>query len=142
MAVTGTEAKIADALFWHVGQLTTNPATDVAYPNVAFTPAGRSPYRKVEFIPNLADLVGIAFDSSRDFQGLLQVSVFWKAGDGLVKPTQVAAQIAAHFAPGTRIARNGITVRIDQKPRVISSIQEPDWTQIPVSIAWRAFVTE
>jgi hypothetical protein len=140
MPVTGVEAQIADALLWHTTQLTTTPATQQEHPNVRFTPVAGTPYLRASFLPNIADRSGISFDSYQDHQGLLQVSVFWPSGRGLIQPMQIASQVVAHFPPGTEIIRNGLVVRIDQPGTIAPPLQEPDWIQIPISVRWRCFI--
>lgn len=138
MSVTGTEAAIYEALVWFVSQIVIDPVLKRSEPNVAFTPVVKTPYLSVSVMPNTAELDGLPFDSDVTHMGLLQVSVFWPANTGLVKPMQVASQIVAAFPPGLWIERNGITVRFDQQPRVAGSIQESDWVSIPVTMRWRA----
>lgn len=138
MAVTGTEAKIAEALLWYVGQIVTTPPLKVANPNVGFTPTLNTPYLAVTYMPNGAALDGLPFNSDETHIGLLQISVFWPAGAGIVQPMQVAAQVAAAFAPGLRFARGGVEVSVDQKPITSGALQESDWMQIPVTVRWIA----
>lgn len=149
MAATGTETKIYDALVTFAGDVAValgfDRASGVSYPNVGFTPpkstsGKRKPYLALTYMPNGADLDGLPFDSDETHIGLLQVSVFWPAGEGIVKPGEVAAKIAKAFAPGTQITAPGIVVYIDRKPTVAGPLQESDLVQIPVTIRWRAGV--
>ena len=141
MAVIGTEAQILEALLWFFTEIGTSPTMRIAQPAVAFTPTLGTPYLAATVLPNTAELFGTEFDGDVDFQGLAQISVFWPSGQGLIKPQQVASQIVAACAPGTRIDRNGIRVRFDQRPSVAPALVEADWVQIPVNIRWRAFVS-
>ncbi|MCP1550712.1 MULTISPECIES: DUF4128 domain-containing protein [Methylorubrum] len=147
MPVTGAEAKIYDALMAAAvaaGEAAGFPAkTGIALPNVGFTPpkgAGgkRKEYLSVTYMPNGASLDGLPFDSDETHIGLLQVSVFWPSGDGIVKPLEAAALIVDAFPPGRAFERNGIVVRIDVLPTVAGPLQESDLVQIPVTIRWRA----
>lgn len=149
MAVIGIEARLYEALVWYVEQVapTLTPAFmpgkggDVSFPGADFSPKQGKPYLGVSFIPNTAELVGISFDNDVDHQGLLQLSVFWPARQGFVKPMQVASQVVAAFRPGTKIDRNGLRIRIDQQPSIAASLSESDLVQVPVTIRWRAFVS-
>ncbi|GJE00547.1 phage tail terminator-like protein [Methylobacterium isbiliense] len=146
MAVSGTEAQIYEALAWFIGQqaleLTPpfDPALgkDVSFPGVAFSPKLRKPYLDVAVIPNGAELIGHAFDSAVEAVGLLQIAVMWPAGEGNVKPMQVAGQVVLRFKPGTVIARNDVEIRFEEQPQVAAPLQESDWTRVPVTIRWRA----
>lgn len=137
MAVAGIEAGIADALLWQAGQVAAQVGLQIAYPSVSFTPANGTPYLTATFRPNIANALAIGFSGDTDRQGLLQMSVFWPAGAGEIAAQQIASQIAAAFKYGTDIVRNGVRVRILQTPRVAPSLQETDWLQVPVMIAWR-----
>ena len=152
MAVTGVEAQIYSALMDAVVALAGTLKVALAAPNVAFTPpiaasdgpgvkkGDRLPYLVVTYMPNTADVFGYEGDSDVDYQGMLQVSVFWPARAGIVKPLQVAAQIVTAFKPGTKIDANGLRIRVDQQPTVAPALTESDLVQIPVTVRWRAFV--
>src|SRR5690606_41015641 len=102
---TGTEASILTAMLTHLGTLTFSPALAVAYPGVNFPAAGQTKpdnYLSVSFIPNRTDTLSIGEGHQRH-QGLLQVSVYWKSGVGLVKPLEAADKVIQHFAKGTRL---------------------------------------
>ncbi len=136
----GTEAAIYEALVNYLDTMAANLSLPIAMPGASFTPIISKPYLLASIVPNTAALFGLEFDSDVDFQGLAQVSIYWPSGQGLVKPLHVASRVVAALAPGTRINRNGIQVRIDEQPSVSPSQVETDWTQIPVIARWRAFV--
>ena len=136
MAVTGVDAQIIEALLWYMGQFVATPAMTLANPSVGFIPQIDTPYLDVTVMPNLAGATGIAFGSQIRRQGLMQVSVFWPSGQGLVKPAQVASQIVSYWKRGTRIDRNGLIIKVNDSPKVASPISEPDWLQVPVTVAW------
>jgi hypothetical protein len=121
----------------------------VAEVNVDFTPprdakSNRLPYLSVSYQPNGAqrDSLGFAepdeLDDDATMEGLLQVSVYWPARVGLVKPSLVAGQVASWFRPGTRLDGGGFSVYVDRRPDVTSAMQESDVVQIPVTVRWRA----
>ena len=138
MPATGVEAKIYDAIAAYVSAIVVSPALPIAMPNVIFnTPDRNGPYLVATIVPNMASLNGLAFNSTIDNRGILQISVVWKAGTGLVSPMNVAAQIVNIFRPGTTTTRNGVTVRFERQPRIINPLQASDMVTIPVVIAWR-----
>lgn len=140
MAVVGVDAAIVDSLLWYIGQMTTTPALAVAYPGIGFSPSLGVPYLDVNVMPNTADAPALPFNGYVDRQGLLQISTFWPARQGLLKPMQIASQVATYFGGGARISRNGIVVQFNDQARVASSLQESDWLQVPVIIPWRCVV--
>lgn len=138
---TGTEAVILAALLDHLGTLTFSPALAIAYPGVTFPPAGQQKpdnYLQVSFLPNRTDTLSVG-KGRQMHQGILQVSVYWKAGLGYVKPLDVADRIIEHFAKGTRLVSNDVKVKIDRKPWVSGPLQEPDRVQFPITILYRSF---
>ena len=137
----GTEAVILAALLDHLGTLTFSPAMPIAYPGVLFPLAGQQKpdnYLQVSFLPNRTDTLSVG-QGSQMHQGLLQVSVYWKAGVGYVKPLDVADRIIRHFAKGTRLVSNGVKIQIDNKPWVAGPLQEGDRVQFPTTIPYRSF---
>ena len=139
MAVSGTEAMIADSLIWQAGQVAASLGLQIAFPNVPLSQPVGTPYLALTVMPNTAVLQTMEFGGDVDHQGLLQISVFWPSGQGMVKPMSTAAAIVKAFAPGTRIDRNLVSVRVNEQPRIAPALQESDWCQVPVTVRWRAF---
>lgn len=137
MAITGPDARIADALLWHLSQIDLTPARPLAWPGKSFSPVVGTPYLFATYMPNATTSTGLAFNAPRDFRGLFQVSVFWPAGRGIVYPLELAGSVAAHFKMGTRIMRSGLKVELNQPPEVAPPIEQPDWLQVPVTVRWR-----
>ena len=138
---TGTDAIILAALLDHLAGLALSPAPAVALPGIAFPPAGQEKpesYLQVSFLPNGTETLSVG-NGRQMHQGILQVSVYWKAGVGLIKPLDVADRIIGHFAKGTRLVSNDVTVKVDRKPWVSGPLQEPDRVQFPVTIPYRSF---
>ena len=128
---TGIEAGIADALLFHLSTLTTT--LDIAYPGIEFTPDGN--YIDAQVLPNTVDQSSLGADGFNRHAGLFQATVVWKAGQGIIAPTEIASQIVAHFKRGTAIVRNGLTVRT-RPPRTTQPIPDGGWVRIPVIVPW------
>ena len=138
---TETDATILAALLAHLETLTFTPALQIAMPNVDFPKSGQTKpdnYLKADFmpIPTTNTELGAGQEQHR---GMLQVSVFWKKGAGIIKPQEVSDAIVAHFAKGTKIYSGGLKISIDRKPYAASPLQETDRVQVPVSIRYHAF---
>jgi hypothetical protein len=118
----------------------------VAKPSVAFTPPrdstkdkNRLPYVDVAYMPNGAQLDSLGFDQADEsLQGLLQLSVYWPAAQGLVKPSAAAGRVAAYFSAGTRLDGGGFTVYVDRRPDTGPAMYESDLVMLPVTVRWRA----
>jgi len=139
MAATMIEGMIPEALLAHLSLLALSPALPVAYPDIQFNPPATA-YLKVYYIPNGTQRICITPGSPNRYQGILQVTVVFPAGQGAVKPNDVAGQIASHFAEGTQLQTAAGPVRIDKRPSVERPMQDTDRIQIPVSIDWVAYL--
>jgi hypothetical protein len=135
---TGIETRILEALNAQLAALVLSPVVPIAWQNKSFTPSGA--YLRPWLLPVRTDALTVSVLGSNDYAGLYQVDVFWPSGSGLTDPMERASAIAAHFKRGTRISREGITVRIDDPPWPGPALQEPNWIQVPVSVPYRAFV--
>lgn len=138
---SGVEANIFRALMEHLMTLVFTPALPIAAPNVVFPPAGQTKpdnYLSVTFLPNRTDTLSIGNGHQRH-QGILQVSVFWKSGNGIVKPLDVADRIIKHFAKGTVLEGQGLKVKIGRKPWAAPPLQDAAYIQVPVSIEYVTF---
>jgi hypothetical protein len=138
MAV-GTDAIIMDLLLGKLAALT--PALPIAYPGVNFPPNGGTKpdsYLQATFVPNrtITRTVG---SGHQQHIGILQISVWWKAGAGITKPLDVADRIIKHFAKGTVLQGQGIKVKIGRKPYVASPLQDVGYVQVPVSVEYVSF---
>lgn len=133
----GIETRIFDGLNAWLAALVFSPAIPIAWPNLAFTPNGA--YLRPWLLPARTEALAIPISGPNEHAGIFQVSVFWPTGQGATTPMERASAIAVHFKRGTKIDREGISVRIDAPPWVGPMIQEADVLQLPVSIPYRAF---
>jgi hypothetical protein len=132
------ESTIPGLLLVRVAELVLSPALPVSYPDIAFTPPV-GPYLEVRHMPNTNINLFIGNDATVQYQGLLQITVVYPAGQGIIKPSEVAGLIASNFAKGTVLRGDGVKVRIYQKPSVASSIQDTDRIRMPVTIPYQVF---
>lgn len=138
---TGTDAIILASLLDRLIALQFSPALAIAFPDIQFPASGQtkpSDYLAVTFLPNVTGDYDIA-DGSQQHRGILQVSVFYQSGTGLIKPLDIAGEIITHFAKGTTLFKDGLKIVIDRKPYSSPPIQDTDRMQIPVSISYHAF---
>jgi hypothetical protein len=108
------------------------------YENSAFTPVAGQVYVAEALLTGPTLPVGIAVQSSDEYGGIYQVTVFAPLG-GTKGPGQtVAKQVADRFPRGLTLTRDGIKIvvlRASQGPGFVSG----DRWAIPVSINYRAF---
>jgi hypothetical protein len=139
---------IMAALLDHLATLVFAPALPIAMPNMAFTPptSGASskaplPYLRAFFLPNQTRQVTVG-DDPQQKRGMLQVSILWPSGQGLVKPLDVAGAIVNHFKNQVLTTSSGTVITIYNEPWAASPLQEDDRVQIPVTIPYSAFEQE
>ncbi|WP_457299168.1 phage tail terminator-like protein [Phyllobacterium sp. P5_D12] len=138
MAAT-VEATIAEILFARLTSLVISPVLPVSYPGLAFTPPANAAYLKADFIPNRTDNLGLANDAKARHQGIIQVMAIYPVGQGVIKPTNTAGLVAAHFAKGTILYGSGVKLKVYAKPSVGAPMIEPDKVNVPVTILYRSF---
>ena len=138
MAVVGTETKIADALFFHLQGLVVTPALPISWPGLVYQPTTGTAYLRCDYLPNRSRPAVVTPGAAEVRQGLLQVSVFWPASParGVVGPLGVQQLVMDRFASGTRLARNGVVVKVIEHPWPAPPLEEPDWLQFPTTIPW------
>lgn len=133
------EAKIVNALLLHMETMTLPIGVNVSYPGMSFTPDPAKPYLRVQVFKGDPQQPRIRFGDEPIRRGLLQVSVYWPEGRGIMQAIELAGQVRDHFARGSKINQDGVTVQIIEEPRVAGEIQEPAWLQVPVNIPWVHF---
>lgn len=133
---THPDTKIFEALTARLATLVTG--LPVAWPNVDFKP-GQGGYLKPSWLPADTVMSAVA-QGTHQARGVFQVSVYWPEDDGLTAPLEVAGAVAAHFAKGTKLDRQGVRVRVENPPSVAAALQETGWLQVPVTVPYRAFV--
>ncbi len=140
MAV-GTDAIIFKAL---TDRLRTMPQVlPIAGPNVVFPAAGQpSPpkYLRLAFMPNQTRQVTMG-DDPQQKRGLLQVSVVWPVGQGIIDALEVVDQIIDHFKNQNLFA-SGVRITISGEPWAAGPLQESERVQIPITIPYHAFEPE
>ena len=133
------EAKIVNALLLHMEALPLPLGVNVSYPGRNFTPNTEKPYLRVQVFKGDPDQPRIRFGNEPIRRGFLQISVDWPEGQGIIEAIELAGCVRDHFARGTKIEQDGVSVQIIEEPRVAGEIQEPAWVQVPVTIPWVHF---
>lgn len=136
------DAAILDALAYHLSLFVASPVIPVAHAGLPFTPpvdggGMPAPYLETSLFLNKAEATSVDHGGSVLRRGLYQVAVIWRNDVGHVAPLAVAADVVAHFARGTDIARNGYVVRVISPPWAASPLQEEHRVRVPVTIPWR-----
>lgn len=127
------------ALFGRVATIPLVPALPIAWPNISFSKPADRKFLRVVFVPNTTDRMQINSDGPHRYQGLLQISVHWPAGQGESAPRTIASTIASHFPTDLRMVNGDVSVRITKRPHVADLITEDDGVQVPVLVEWECY---
>ncbi|RZJ47424.1 MAG: hypothetical protein EON87_00895 [Brevundimonas sp.] len=112
-----------------------SPVMNIAMPDVAFTPETGEPYFRVDLFSNAPFWQGLK--SGRIDQGLLQVTVVWPKGAGVIKPKQAANAVMDHFPKGLTLYGPGVRVRFTGEPWDTTPLIGETETETPVTIPFR-----
>lgn len=130
---TGDEAKIADTLFAKLAGLTTSPATTVAWANTNFS--GDVPYLEALHLPNKTQ--GELLGTTKDFRGIFQITVVDAVGIGIIKPSELASQVIAHFPVTLRLGTSPL-ITFPEPGYVNPSFVLGNEIRLPVTIPYLA----
>lgn len=136
---TGIETRVYEGLNSWLAALVLAPVVPIAWPNLPTIPNGA--YLRPWLLPEPTEALTLSAAGPNDYKGIYQVSVFWPVGAGTTAVLETASAIAAHFKRGTSITRESIRTWVDAPPYLGPMIQEPDIFQLPVSVPYRAFVS-
>ena len=128
--------KISAALSTHLSTMVGIPS--VAWENAPFEPVSGAIYLAESYLPATTAPVGIADDSSDQFVGVYQVSVFARSDMYKLDAHTLADSVIEHFARGSTVLYEGQAVRIESSSIAPSQL-DGDRFIIPVSINWRSF---
>jgi hypothetical protein len=131
------EEKIEAALGTRVASLVLSPALAVAWPNNVFPSA--LPYLRVDFFRNRNERISIKGSNPHRRLGILQVTVVTALNAGPSVATGIAGRVAEHFPADLVLDYDGISVRIEAAPDVLSAVKEDASWDTPVSIRYECF---
>lgn len=120
------------------------PVLPVAFPNVAFDAdmATRDAiWIKADILPATTDALAVGWGGTRRHYGFMQATVMHAVGSGEMNASRMAAKIAAEFAAGTKLTRDGFTITIFRPPYLSPAFRARDdvFRSLPVSIPYECF---
>lgn len=133
-----TDAKIWLALRKRLETLVLSPVHPVAWPNEPFSDT-LSKHLEVRFLPNVPERVSVL--GHHRYTGILQVSALYPLAEvnGQTYALEIAGLVAQHFKADTKLAQDGVTVRIERAPDVSQGFQDSTMWRTPVSIRYDCF---
>lgn len=119
---------------------TEGPTLPVAMPDVKFVPPVNAkgdalPYLRVDLFSNQPFWQGLT--TGRVDQGLLQITVVWPKGKGIIKAKQAAKAVMDHFPKGLRLYGPGVRVKVYGEPWDATPLLGDTETETPITIPWR-----
>jgi hypothetical protein len=130
------ETVIERALFERMAALALVPPLRVAWPNLAFTPTPGTTYLRVDHLRN---------DNTRFFARAIdphlhQGTVVSPPNRNAQEATEIAGKVAEHFPADLDLYEDGIRVRIQRPPDVVSPDDRPETTwNLVVNVRYEAF---
>lgn len=115
---------------------TEGPTLPVAMPDVSFNPPSDGRYLRVDLFSNAPFWEGLT--SGRIDQGLLQISIVWPKGQGIIAPRRAAKAVMDHFPKGLRLFGPATRVTVNREPWAASPIMDDSETLTPITIPWTA----
>lgn len=132
------ESTIPSILFARVAELALTPALPVSFPDIPFTPPA-SAYLEVRHLPNGNVNLFVGDDAPIQYRGILQITIVYPSGKGIVAPNEVAGKLVDHFKKGTILRSSGVRLRIYEQPSVAAAVQDTERVRVPVSILYQVF---
>lgn len=127
---------ITTALYTQVEVAAAAVNLPVKFPNIPFTSPDNNRYLDVTHFRNDPD-PPLTWDGTSFYVGILQINLVIEAGVGDVLPTNICDQIAGFFEFGTVLRSGNTAVKIEQKPGVLTAIENGQTTLYPVSVRYR-----
>lgn len=123
---------IFEAAMTRISTLSTS--TPVAYPGRNFTPPSdpTAIWNVVDHFPNTNRNLVLGAGSVM-YLGFVQVRVYFRPDQGIVKALTEAEAIVAHFAKATALG----PVRVDAEPSIAPPVYDDDDGFVPVTIPYR-----
>ncbi|HEY7885456.1 MAG TPA: phage tail terminator-like protein [Cellvibrionaceae bacterium] len=101
----------------------------IAWPGIEFTPPATGFWLEVNHFPNRGRDEGLAYDSSYVPEGIIQVNVCDRPGEGIIPANAIVDQLLAVFPKGETLSGS---VRISRKPYATERMDMDDRFMIPV----------
>ena len=137
------EEKIEAALFAHIVSLDFDDDVPIAWPNLPFPDEGESKpptYIEVRHFRNANGRLFLKGSNANLRQGILQLTVITPLNVGFVQATALAGQVAEHFPADLALFEEGVKVRIQAAPDVLSPDKTDVSWDVPVSVRYEALI--
>jgi hypothetical protein len=131
------EERIEAALIDRVRALILSPALPLAWPNNVAEPP--PPYLRIDFFRNRNERIAIKGSLPHRRLGILQITVVTPLNAGPSNATSIAGRVAEHFPADLVLDYDGVSVRIEAAPDVLSGSKEDASYDVITSIRYECF---
>jgi|TARA_B100000963_G_scaffold350943_1_gene361857 hypothetical protein len=116
-------------------KLATVTGTNVAFPNVPYTPQAGTSYLRASFLPAETTQAGLGANGKDETNGIYQIDVVVPRGSG--RP-QLIDTVADLFKRGTVSSYNSVNVRV-RSVSMSPAILDEEWYFVPISVNFQTF---
>lgn len=109
----------------------------IAWPNVAFDSINKSSWVRVDFLPAETFQITLGDSGFNRYTGIMQATVYWREGQGMIQATEVASTIADGLQRGTTITQESQLIRVIRPPSILPATVFDGWLQIPVRVTYQ-----
>ena len=126
--------EIMEAAFQKLESFVYSPQPEIMWPGIQETPPEAGIWLQPGFFPNEPDDIAWDDDSCVDTRGFFQILIYFRPGQGLIDPSELADALVAYFPKGSDLG----PVRIRKRPWQSPSVAE-DASKlfIPVTVPYQ-----
>ena len=129
---------ITDAL--NAGVLAVFPTTPIAWENILYDPIPDTPYVRPTVIVHRSLPEGLGPSGLIRHSGVLQVSLYYPLGEGMLDMLTAGDVVASALKRGTDLISGSAVVRVESVARAMV-LYDKAWAHLPITITWVCFAT-
>jgi hypothetical protein len=125
---------ILEAAFQKLETFVYSPSPEILWPGIQENPPESGMWLQPGFFPNEPEDLSWDNDACLDTRGFFQVLIYFRPGQGLLDPSELADALIAHFPKGLDLGPVRIRKRPWQSPAVIEDASK---LFIPVTVPYK-----
>lgn len=125
---------ILGAAFQKLALFVYSPQPEILWPGIQETPPQAGMWLQPGFFPNETDDIAWDDNSCVDTLGFIQILIYFRPGQGLIEPSELADTLIAYFPKGSDLGPVRIRKRAWQSPSVTEDASK---LFIPVTIPYQ-----
>jgi hypothetical protein len=125
---------ILEAAFQKLASFVYSPAPEILWPGIQETPPESGMWLQPGFFPNEPEDMAWDDDACVDTRGFFQILIYFRPGQGLVAPSELADALIAFFPKGFELGPVRVRKRPWQSPAVTEDASK---LFIPVTVPYK-----